>query len=150
MGILENLKETWKMVELANNIEKEYHDDGPDNTKIFKVNGEQVRNTLDTGFIGGGHSFVYDYVPENEIWIENMTAPGDQKFILSHELVERFLMKHLSYGYEKAHNIANKVEGKLRAGEEPETVFGDFCKEYFKKPELQNSGKQLALAYYGY
>jgi hypothetical protein len=59
-------------------------------------------------------------------------------------------MKHLSYGYEKAHNIANKVEGKLRAGEEPETVFGDFCKEYFKKPELQNSGKQLALAYYGY
>jgi hypothetical protein len=147
---LDHLKDVWKKMELRESIDKEYHDNGPDSTKIFKVNGQQIRDTLCVDFIGGGHSLVYDFIPENEIWIEDMAHPADQKYILSHELVEHYLMKHLSYSYPKAHNIANKIEERLRANEEPETVFADFCNEYFKKPELKNSGKHLALAYYGY
>lgn len=137
-------------MELSSNIQKEFHDRGPDNTKIFKVNGEQIRNTFKADFIGGGHSFVYNFIPEDEIWIEDMAHPDDQRKILSHELAERFLMKHLGLSYPKAHEKANKLEARLRNGEEPETVFDEFCHENFKKPQLHQMGKQLTLAYYSY
>lgn len=147
---LHHLREAYKLMEMAANIKKEYHDAGPDNTKIFKVNGEEVRDIFKADFIGGGHSFVYNFIPENEIWIEDMAHPDDQRKILSHELAERFLMKHLGMSYPKAHAKANKLESRLRDGEEPEKVFDEFCHENFKKPGLQHIGKQLALAYYGY
>jgi hypothetical protein len=150
MSSLEYLKETWNIMELQTSIKKEFHDNGPDNTKIFKVNGEEVRNTFKADFIGGGHNYVYKFIPENEIWIEDMKHPDDQRMILSHELAERFLMKHLSMSYEKAHAKANKLESRLRANEDPEVVFDEFCQENFKKPNLQNCGKQLALAYFSY
>jgi hypothetical protein len=147
---LYNLKETWNLLELSNSVVKEFHDDGPDGLKIYKIDGNQVRNTLDVEFIGGGHNLVYPFIPENEIWIETLEGADDQRFILAHELVEIFLMRHLGWPYKKAHNVANKTEDKLRHGGDPEVVFDEFCKEYFKKPSLENAGKQLALAYLSY
>lgn len=150
MTIIEILKETWNMMELSKSIDKEFHDNGPDNTKIFKVNGEQVRDVFKADFIGGGHSFVYKFIPENEIWIEDMAHLNDQRFILSHELSERFLMKHLGMSYPKAHAKANLLEARLRKGDNANQVFDDFCHENFKKPCLQHIGPQLKLAYDSY
>jgi Mn-dependent DtxR family transcriptional regulator len=154
MTPLEELREAWKMMELANTIPKEFHDDGPEGTKIFCVDGPSIRNTYKDfakdDFIGGGHHYVYKYIPDNEIWIEHMEDTEEQRKLLAHELVERMLMKHLGMKYESAHHIASGVEMELRANQEPEAAFDKFCKTHFKKPELQNMGKQLTLAYLSY
>lgn len=154
MNALETLKEAWKMMELASAIPKEFHDDGPEGIKIFCVDGPSLRNTHKDfekdDFIGGGHHYVYRYIPENEIWIENIADAEEQRKILAHELVERMLMRHLHLKYEVAHRAASEVEMALRANEEPEGVFDKFCNTYFKKPELKSMGKQLTLAYLSY
>ena len=152
--ILVNLKETWTLLELANSIQKQFHDYGPEGTKIFTVSGEELRNTyknlLKVDFIGGGHHYVYPFIPLEEIWIDNEVDNNEQRFFLAHEMVERMQMKHLGKSYALAHAEANKIEAKLRGGEDPENVFDEFCKVNFRKPELQSMGRQLTLAYLGF
>ena len=154
MNIKTVLLEAWKMMELEQSIPKQFHDDGPEGIKIFSVDGEAIRNTFHDfqkdDFIGGGHHLAYDFIPENEIWIEQMEDTEEQRHLLAHELAERMLMKHLGKKYIDAHHIASNIEMRLRAGEDPTTVFDEFCKTHFKKPELQGMGKQLALAYLSY
>jgi len=150
MNIKKLLIEAWEMMEQVDKVHRKFHDYGPDEVKIFQVDGVSIRNNIMVDFIGGGHHLVYDFIPENEIWIEYSHGPDEQRMILAHELVEHLLMKHKGIKYNEAHNKANNVEAKLRSGEEPEEVFSEFCHENFKKPELQNMGKQLTLAYLSY
>jgi hypothetical protein len=154
VDVLTNLKENWVMMELENSINKVFHDYGPEGTKIFSVSGQQIRNTfmnhMKTDFIGGGHHYAYSFIPLEEIWIDNEVSTDEQRFFLAHEMTERMLMKHLHKKYPDSHNIANTIEMKLRAHEEPENVFNSFCNEHFKQPELKNMGRQLTLAYLGF
>jgi hypothetical protein len=152
--MLEKLKEAYRLMELANSIGKKFHDDGPEGLKIFQVDGPTIRNNILADFIAGGHHLVYDFIPENEIWIEYEHSVDEQRKILAHELVERMLMKHHGMRYIEAHNKANKVETQLRSSDDnPDKIldiFNKFCHENFKKPELQNMGRQLTLAYLSY
>lgn len=150
MNIKRVLSEAWEMMEQLDKVERKFHDYGPEGLKIFQVDGESIRNDVKADFIGGGHHLVYTFIPENEIWIEYGHSMDDQRKILAHELVEYMLMKHKSMRYIEAHNKANKLEAKLRSGEEPEDIFTHFCHENFEKPELKNMGKQLTLAYLSY
>ncbi len=84
-----------------------------DGTKVFIVSGMDVRNTKSPEFIGGGHDLVYDYVPKGEIWLDDEVDEADRPFILFHEIYERNLMAQ-GWDYDRAHNSANKLEGKLR------------------------------------
>jgi histidinol phosphatase-like enzyme len=85
----------------------------PDGTDVRLVDGVQVRNDGHTDYIGGGHHLVYDWIPENEIWIDTEVPELDRAFILSHELTERGLMRS-GVSYDDAHDAANAFEGKLR------------------------------------
>jgi hypothetical protein len=53
---------------------------------VWIVNGRFVRSIFDIEFIGGGHEYIYDFIPENEIWIDDMIIESERGYILIHEL----------------------------------------------------------------
>ena len=81
---------------------------------IMLIDGEEVRNKISVDFTMGGHEFVYDYVPENEVWIEDLKSDFDKLCTIIHELVERYIMGKYGIEYEEAHDIATKVEYQIR------------------------------------
>ena len=82
--------------------------------KIRIVNGMAIRNKKDIDFGLGGNHYAYRYIPKNEIWIEKIISPRERKFIIAHEIIERHMMDKYKYPYQKAHNIANKLEKRFR------------------------------------
>jgi hypothetical protein len=42
-----------------------------DGITVWLVNGRLVRSTFDIDFTEGGHDKVYEFVPENEVWIDD-------------------------------------------------------------------------------
>lgn len=81
--------------------------------KIFHVDGSIVRKHIDPEFIFGGHDLVYDYVPKNEVWLDELMDPLDLPHVLLHETTER---KHMEKGmsYDAAHDIATAFEKASR------------------------------------
>jgi hypothetical protein len=86
---------------------------------VWLVDGKLIRDSLDTDFIGGGHFFRYQWIPEGEIWLENDTPTNDVKFFLLHELCERALMVD-GMEYDEAHSHAAEKEALCRKS--PETL----------------------------
>lgn len=80
---------------------------------VWIVNGRLVRSVFDISFAEGGHDHVYEYVPEDEVWIDDDLQDKDRGYILLHELHERNLMIK-GYSYEKAHTEANRLEYHCR------------------------------------
>lgn len=79
---------------------------------IWLVHGKIVRDVFDIDFTEGGHDLVYNYVPKNEVWIDNDLLASERPFVILHELFERSLMSELSY--DKAHEKASRLEWKAR------------------------------------
>lgn len=79
------------------------------NVVVWLINGRLVRNALDIDFTEGGHEYVYDYVPKDEVWIDNDLKMHEMDFVLLHELYERNLMKD-GMSYNQAHARASKIE----------------------------------------
>jgi hypothetical protein len=86
----------------------------PDKCKIFIINGEFVRNNIDVNFVEGGHHYRYNYIAEDEIWIEDTGSSVDTAFNAAHEITERIYMKNQKMKYDSAHNIATSIEETLR------------------------------------
>jgi len=82
--------------------------------RVYLVDGERVRNEIDTDFTMGGNPERYRYVPRGEIWIDENLSPPDRRATILHEIVET---KHMKRGlsYEKAHDIATAAEARFRA-----------------------------------
>jgi hypothetical protein len=95
---------------------------------VYIVDGEWVRNNLSVIFGHGGHAFVHEFIPLNEIWVSshhiknNMydcgcthvtkTCKVTKKWInetVEHEIIE-FNFMGLGNPYWKAHLIALKNE----------------------------------------
>jgi len=81
--------------------------------KVWIVNGALVRDFFFIDFTEGGHGFVYDFVPKDEVWIEEDLRRTERDFVLLHEIHERTLMKK-GMKYEHAHNSASIIEHKCR------------------------------------
>lgn len=86
----------------------------PDGTKVWLVDGNLVRHTVDAAFTQGGHGYVYDYIPKNEIWVEEVLNSDDQNHNMEHEVDEYNIMKYGGLSYEEAHEIAMEHERKAR------------------------------------
>jgi len=80
---------------------------------IFSVDGKFVRNEIDDSFHLAGHSLYYNFIPEHEVWVEATTDKEEIKFLVAHELFERYLMSN-GLDYDIAHNLANIVEAACR------------------------------------
>lgn len=77
------------------------------------VNGKIVREYIDPQFVMGGHDLVYEYIPTNEVWIDNKLDPKDIPHILAHEIYERELMNQ-GKSYDIAHDYATAKEKESR------------------------------------
>jgi hypothetical protein len=83
---------------------------------IYLVDGFWIRNHFtseDIDFCLGGNGVAYDWIPENEIWIDYTTIEEEIPCIVAHELTEARLMRS-GLPYEAAHSIADLVEEACR------------------------------------
>jgi len=88
---------------------------------VWLVSGELVRSLLYIDFTEGGHDKVYSFVPENEVWIDDDLSLPERKFIIAHELNERWLMSR-GKNYNSAHFPSSSLEFFCRK-HEPTTPF---------------------------
>lgn len=63
-----------------------------ENLKIWLVRGDLVRSLFFVDFAQGGHYFVYKFVPQEEVWIDDDLYYKEIPYVLIHELHERYLM----------------------------------------------------------
>ena len=81
---------------------------------LYLVKGEEVRNKIAVDFTMGGHGYVYEFVPKDEVWIDDRMSPFDIGCTIIHELIERLIMMRDGLEYSEAHEIATNFEYKLR------------------------------------
>ena len=103
--------------------------------EVWLVDGNLVRSYYKTDYTEGGHGYVYPWVPRPEIWIEDGVDHREMPFIVSHEYLERRLMRDEGLDYDTAHEICSKVEFDLRKceGATPLLVCG---RRKLAKPDL--------------
>jgi hypothetical protein len=80
---------------------------------IWIVNGRMVRSVFDIDYTEGGHDYVYEFVPENEVWIDDAIIQAERGYVLLHELHERNLMAK-GWPYNKAHLDSSRIEYRCR------------------------------------
>jgi hypothetical protein len=80
---------------------------------VWIVNGRLVRSVFDIDFTAGGHDFVYEFVPESEVWIDDAIVEPERPYILLHELHERNRMS-AGWPYSKAHAESSRIEFRCR------------------------------------
>jgi hypothetical protein len=81
--------------------------------KVWIVNGRLVRSVFDIDFTAGGHDRVYEFVPSNEVWIDDAVEESERGYVLLHELHERKRMGE-GLSYDKAHAESSKLEYHCR------------------------------------
>ena len=81
---------------------------------VWMVNGRLVRSAFDIDYTEGGHDHVYEFVPQDEVWIDNDVTSVERPYVLFHELHERNLMT-AGWPYSKAHEDASRLELHYRA-----------------------------------
>jgi transposase InsO family protein len=80
---------------------------------VWIVNGRLVRSTFDIDFTEGGHDKVYEFVPANEVWIDDAIVEQERGYVLLHELHERNRMSK-GMPYSQAHAESSKMEFRCR------------------------------------
>ena len=100
-----------------------------DEIDIWLVDGRLVRSAFDIGFTEGGHDLVYQYVPKNEVWIDDDVFAKERPYVLLHELYERSLMKS-GLTYLRAHRKASRLEWRARHSEQ---ILDKFFKKFLIK-----------------
>ena len=80
---------------------------------VWVVNGRLVRSVFDIDYTEGGHDYVYEFVPQNEVWIDDAIEEAERPFVLLHELHERNRMAS-GWPYSKAHAESSRIEYRCR------------------------------------
>jgi hypothetical protein len=80
---------------------------------VWIVNGRLVRSVFDIDFTEGGHDYVYEFVPENEVWIDDAIVEAERGYVLLHELHERNRMAK-GVPYNTAHAESSRLEYHCR------------------------------------
>ena len=93
---------------------------------VWIVDGRLVRSVFDVDFTEGGHDYVYEFVPDNEVWIDNDVGEAERPYILLHELHERNLMSN-GWDYDRAHEDSSKLEQFCR--QHPDELHRALAKE---------------------
>ena len=80
---------------------------------VWIIDGRLVRSVFDVDFTEGGHDYVYEFVPQNEVWIDNDLEEVERPYVLLHELHERNLMAK-GWDYDRAHEDSSRIEYHCR------------------------------------
>jgi len=81
--------------------------------QVFLVDGDMIRENIDSSFTEGGNDQIYKWVPKNTVIVDDQIAPEGQKFVIAHELHERDKMS-TGMPYDKAHTLASEFEHEYR------------------------------------
>lgn len=84
---------------------------------VWLVDGRLVRSVFNIEFTEGGHDQVYNFVPVNEVWIDNDIIVEERPYVILHELYERGLMTD-GLPYKQAHRRASRIEWQSRHDEQ--------------------------------
>lgn len=85
--------------------------------EIYIIDGDEVKTKFDMNYVEGGNDEVYDFIPDNTIWIDAHIDPKDYKYIALHEFVERYLISEFGLKYDDAYDHANEIEKEYRRGQ---------------------------------
>ncbi len=80
---------------------------------VWVVDGQVVRDEYFIDYTEGGHDKVYGFIPAREVWLDDDLEPGERKFVLLHEVHERYLMSQ-GEKYFQAHRSASNIEYHCR------------------------------------
>ena len=80
---------------------------------VWIVNGRLVRSVFNIDFTEGCHDYVYEFVPQNEVWIDDAIVEQERPYVLLHELHERNRMAS-GWTYSKAHAESSRLEYRSR------------------------------------
>ncbi|KKQ41892.1 MAG: hypothetical protein US61_C0037G0003 [Parcubacteria group bacterium GW2011_GWE2_37_8] len=94
--------------------------------KLFSVDGKWIRNNLSISFNHGGHGLVHEFIPLDEIWVDEYHHNCDCKNVMNgqkvsgaffesttiHEITEFKLMRK-GMIYWKAHQLALEKEREI-------------------------------------
>jgi len=108
-------------------------DDPQGPVKVWRVDGKFVRGWYKTDYTEGGHGYVYPWVPIDEIWIERAVEDREVPFVLTHEYLERRLMRDEGLEYDPAHEMASKIEFHLRKGKGIRKLLGPTTRRLGKR-----------------
>lgn len=119
--------------ELMGMIHKQRLDAYSEYVSVWVVDGELVRGLFFVDFTEGGHDRVYDFVPPNELWLDDDVRPDERLFILLHEMHERGLMLR-GWTYDNAHTAASRLEWRCRKN--PDEIERRLAKEMARNKSL--------------
>jgi hypothetical protein len=108
-------------------------DKGQDTVKVWIVDANVVRTLYKTDYVEGGHGFVYPWVPNDEIWIEDTLDQRELPFIVAHEYLERRLMRDEKLDYDTAHDICSRLEFHLRKNQRVKLFLAPARRKLHKK-----------------
>lgn len=80
---------------------------------VWVADGQVVRDVYFIDYTEGGHDKVYDFIPGREVWLDDDLELGERKYVLLHEVHERFLMTQ-GLKYFPAHRSASHIEYHCR------------------------------------
>jgi hypothetical protein len=76
---------------------------------VWVADGEIVRDKFFIDYTEGGHDKVYHFIPAGEVWLDDDLELKERKYVLLHEVHERFLMSG-GMKYYPAHRSASHIE----------------------------------------
>jgi hypothetical protein len=87
----------------------------PHGRHVALVDGMHIRNTCDSDFCQGGNGFAYpNFVPKDEIWIDQCIPEEEWALIVFHECMEAEYMEKGGMSYDKAHERVKAEEDAFR------------------------------------
>ena len=124
----------WNTKNTVNDIIKKIHKKKlkaySNNVNVWIINGEIVRDVYFIDFTEGGHDKVYNFVPEKEVWLDDDLSDKDRKYVLLHELHERYLMSK-GMSYDEAHEQSSSLE--LNCRKNPKIIDKNLSEELKRK-----------------
>ena len=82
--------------------------------EIWLVSGKAIRDWKYVDFTEGGNGFRYDWIPKNQIYIDDAIVPEEYQPTIIHEVAESLWMRDQGWAYEPAHEQANIAEKRFR------------------------------------
>jgi len=80
---------------------------------IWIVDGKYIRDNVDEEFTNFGQHYKFNYIPENEFWLDKEASLNEYPFFIEHLLVEYRLMKQ-GMSYDDASELADSAEIRER------------------------------------
>jgi hypothetical protein len=81
--------------------------------KVYVVDGDLVRDNYSADFTNFGQHYRFNFIPLNEIWLDQEASPGELDYFVIHAMVEYELMAQ-GMSYDKADDAADNIEKKKR------------------------------------